>query len=517
VSSAGKVIEFPRRRQWKAAQQTRLASGWLTQSPPIDVDVRYGLRSLRSRSREQAQNNDYVRHFLRMCKVHIVGPHGVLMQSKARLANGKPDRRTRQVLEDHWRQWAKLGSCEVTGELSWPDEQRRAVETLARDGEALYRLVRGWPHNRYRFAVQAIDPETLDVDYSESLPNGHAVVMGVEIDLWRRPVAYYLTPDDQLAMHYQHYRKGRVRVPAEDIVHLKLPEWVWQTRGVPWTSTSLLRLRLLDGYEEAAVIAARIGASKMGHYVQTDAEAAEPLVDERDGAPREGTLGDGASDKGEFLESAEPGTFGIAPAGYRFEGWDPTFPNADHAQFIKPEVRALASGIGVGYNSFANDYEGVNLSSLRHSAINERDSWMVLQQYFCEAFPERVKKAWLETSLGVQALTRPNGTALDPMRAEQYAMVEWQPRRWQRVDPDKEAKANLADVQLRKRTISQLIREDGRDPDEVFEEFAEDVKRLQALGIALPSTVLDGSAMSAFAPASGAQLPDVEEEEETDA
>lgn len=501
------VVSIPRprirlkKRAFQTAKATMLASTWPVQSQPIDADVRRGLKALRARCRDEAQNNDHMRAFLRAVRTNVIGPQGVRYQCMAKLANGKPDRRARDAVEMHFAEWGRRG-CEVTGELTWRDEQRRAVETLARDGEAVYRKVYGWDGNPYRFALQAIDPEVLDVDLNADLGNGSVIVMGIELDVWRRPVAYHLLPDNRSAQFYGYRQGSHIRLPADEVIHLKLPEWIWQTRGIPWATTALLRMRMLSGYEDAVLTAARAGASKMGFYEQ-DPDA-DPQLDDS-GEPT-GAIGEGETPQGELIEEFSPAHMGVLPPGYKFTGFDPGFPDGNHGPFIAAALRGIASGLGVSYNAFANDYDGVNYSSLRQAALNERDVWMCLQDYVIGAFHAEVQRAWLETSLVVGAIRPDRGEPYDIGRLLRLCRCSWGPRRWQWVDPQKEAAGAEKELGMRLVSVSQLIRERGRDPDETWEELAEDQARLEALGITVPA--LTGQ------PATPAQPPVDDEDEE---
>ena len=475
---ADNVVKHPASREWKAAKLNLLRPDWPTWTRPPDSDIRYGLRALRARARHEAQNSDHARGFLRELKSNVIGPDGVGLQSKAKLANGKPAPRLRAALEDSWREWGQAGNCEVTGCLTWCDEQQRFIETVGRDGEALYRVLRGWD-NRWRFAIQAIDPEALDVDYSEDLGNGRFVVMGVEIDRWRRPVAYHLIEENPIARSYgTHRNRTRTRVPADEIIHCFLPEWVWQTRGVPWMATALKRLTDLTGYEESAVVAARAGAAKMGFYEQ-DPEAQSLMRD--DGTTEPGALADG-DEQGQLYQGFDPGSIGVLPPGYKFNGWNPTYPHAEHGNFVKAVLRGVATGLGVSYNSLANDLEGVNYSSLRQGALSERAAWQTIQKWAIGCFHQRVFSEWLATALPVGAVAF-NGRPIGMEREQELARVSWQPRRWKWVDPEKEAKAAKLEIEMRTRSISDVIRERGADPDEVWEEIRLERARLNELGI----------------------------------
>lgn len=478
--SRDNVVRMPR-REFSAARLTMLTSDWPIYSRPIDWDLRYGLKALRQRCRHEAQNNDHVKSYLRLLKTNVLGDQGVGLQSRAMLRSGtRPARRERQALERSWREWGRLGACDVTGTLSWCDVQTLMLETCARDGEALLRIVEPWD-NAHGIAVQVIDPEQLDIDYTEQLAGGGAVVMGVEIDSWRRPVAYYLQPDGLINYTGYARRGDRIRIKARDIVHVYMPEWVHQTRGVPSMHTALKNLHHGNGYREAAVVAARLGAAAMGHYKQ-DPEA-EPLTGAA-GNVQGGTLGDGVTQHGELLREFEPGAIPTLPPGYSFEGWKAEFPNVNHWPFMQALLRDFAAGVGVGYNDLAGDYEGVNFTSLRAAALRDRDIYKAVQRWFIEHALQPVFSRWLPAALGNGAVAVPVPDARTlSQRVDQLGAIRWQPRRWDWVDPLKDIQAAERAVNLRVRSISSYIRERGDDPDEVWDELAEDMRRLGELGL----------------------------------
>ena len=168
-------------------------------------------------------------------------------------------------------------------------------------------------------------------------------------------------------------------------------------------------------------------------------------------------------------------------------------------------LRWFASGTGVGYNSLANDYEGVNYTSLRAAALSDRDAYKRLQRVFIQHVKQRVFDRWLDQAVLVGAIP-----GLRPMpeeqRIDQLAEVRWQPRRWDWVDPLKDLQAAQQAVALRTRSISSIIRERGDDPDEVWQELGEDLARLDELGIT-PEQALSLMGAVPAAPAADADPP----------
>lgn len=453
------------RRGFDGAQVTHITSGMTGTPKPIDADIRNGLRLLKSRARNEALNNDHVRGFLRLVKTNVVGHQGIILQARFKDPNGKPDKLANESVEDGWKTWGRKGNCEVTERMSWKMSCRLFIETIARDGEVLIRKVKGWKRNKFRYALQFLDTELLDVDYNHELRNGNVIRMSVELDVWRRPVAYHLLTTKQTGDDYQFMGKRYVRIPAEEIIHEFLPEWVWQTRGFPWMASSLLRLNMLAGYEESELVASRIASSKMGFFERTEEGGSDPLKDF-------GPIGTGQKDSaGNFIDEATPGTFEVIQDGYKLSTFDPQHPSTAYGDFVKSCLRGIASGLGVSYNTLAGDLEGVNYNSLRKGALDDNAVWMALQDWMIESYVEPVYLDWLRMSLLAGALTV-NGRPLKPEREEKYQVVAWQPRRWEAVDPLKAMNANEKGLSLKVVSPQAVIRERGGDPEQVLDEWA---------------------------------------------
>lgn len=452
-------------RSFNSAQVSNLTASWKTTPKPIDVDIRNGLRKLRARARHEAQSNDYVRRFLTLCKTNVIGANGVQLQAVSVGSDGKLDKAANDAIEIAWAEWGNKNNCDVSGRVSWKMMQRLLIATLMQDGEILLRRIRN-ANNKYRYALQVLDTELLDVEYNGEY-KGNTIRMGVELDAWRKPVAYHLRTSSNTADTYEHGAMRYLRVSADDIIHEFLPEWVWQTRGVPACATGLLRLNMLAGYEDAELVASRVSASKFGVYERTGDDMPTTNVGNAVATP-DGT--------GNFVQDVEPGVLEVLPDGYRLNYIDPQHPNAAYKDFVKATLRGIASGLGVSYNSLANDLEGVNYSSLRAGAIEDRDIWMALQDWFVEAVCEPVYNEWLLMALYAQAITiySPRNEKTMPLKAELYAKyqtVVWQPRRWQWVDPAKEMAAHELAFAHKLRSPQSVIRDMGCDPETVLDEW----------------------------------------------
>jgi lambda family phage portal protein len=127
----------------------------------------------------------------------------------------------------------------------------------------------------------------------------------------------------------------------------------------------------------------------------------------------------------------------------------------------------------VSYHSLGNDLENVNFSSIRAGTLEEREAWKAIQGWVIEHFCNPVYSDWLK-----MALLRGRLANLPMSKFEKFNNPVWQPKRWPWVDPLKDIKAQEAAVMMGVKSVSDVIRETGRDPDEVWRELEKDITRL---------------------------------------
>lgn len=460
------------RRNYAAATIGRLTNDWTTTATTPDQLVYQNLRILRARSRDSLANNDFTKRFTGMLKTNVVGPTGFAFQSMAYGRGGKTDadKLARDIIEQAFKLWGRKETADLCRSLSFLGMQHLVISTLAIDGEIFVRKHNGGkPFNRQ---LELIDPALIDVGYFDTCTNGNAIRFGIEYDNKNRPVAYHIGEQAEGVMGGYHAQQ-RTRVPASDIIHLFLVERVGQRRGIPWTATSLYRMHMLKGYEEAALVNARASAAKMGFIVSPDGDPME-----------------GQQENGMTISQFEAGTMETLAPGYDFKPFDPGYPEGEFRNFSSQCLRGIAAGLGVSYNSLANDLSDVNFSSMRHGALEEREMWKLLQEWIAESLLTPVFEWWLDGQLepGAETLMF-NGRPLN-RAPHHYLPHHFQGRRWDWVDPVKDITARKMEYELNVTSLSQIIRERGRNPADVFAEIANEKKQLKELGIG-PSDVIN--------------------------
>ncbi|ATA55349.1 hypothetical protein CKY39_20600 [Variovorax boronicumulans] len=200
-------------------------------------------RPTASAGRDLRNNNDYARKFCGMVETNMVGPSGFVMQSRVEGASGTTDKLANDAIEAAFLRWQAV--CDVAGRQSLRDMCETLVGGLPSDGEFLVRMVRGADaRNEFNFALQLIDVDRIDTTYNGvEHSTGNTVIMGVEVDAYRRMVAIHIFeahPNDGPRTSRQ-----RVRLPGEDLIHGFKVERAEQVRGIPWMAPGMLSLHHL--------------------------------------------------------------------------------------------------------------------------------------------------------------------------------------------------------------------------------------------------------------------------------
>lgn len=438
---------------YAAAETGRLTASLLQEAEYINRTLRYQRRALVARARQGAQNNPYLKRYFQLCVDNIAGPCPFKLQAKIKYNSGKFDDSANDRIEDVWRQSGRKGNWEITNQWSRSAYTRLMVRTLAIDGEILVRKLRGPEYGAYGYRLQLIDSTRLDDQKNETLKGGGAIHMGVEINAANTPVAYHILKRKPSNWIMDGYSRETERVEAGEIEHIFIADFAEQIRGVPWVYSALLNLIHIGAFEEAAVVAARVGAMQMG-FIQQREDATSPLT------------GDGQDAKGNTQIDAEPGAFQTLPPGYEMSEWMPRFPDAAVEPFLKAMLRGTASGLGVAYHNLANDPSEVNFSTARVFGGDEHEMWRGLQGFWSEHWEEPNYADWLRMQVFMGTLP------FDIGRIEKYLSVYFQPKTWQSPDPVKEQTAN--DLALRNRLTSrtQIIAASGGDVEDTFDDIA---------------------------------------------
>lgn len=424
-----------------------------------------------AKSRELVSKNDYGAGFSRLVTQNVIGEKGIRFQCVSTKANGDLNTEANDAIEASWKEWGRAENCDITGNQSLIEIQETLIKSLVTDGEFFVRkIVDGNDIKLQLLDSQRCNPQrTLKYGTTEDQIELNGIVVDKET---RKPLHYLFSDDVRFHLGGSYYSENDdvEAIPANEIIHGFITEGIGQMRGFPLIKTAIQRLYSLDKYEESALINARVTANKLGFFVNTTGDD------------------NNANINADTKISGKAGSFESLPPGYTLASWNPDYPHGEFPSFLKAMLRAVSSSMGVNYNTLANDLEGVNYSSMRSGSISERDYWKILQQRFIEKFMDKVYREWLPLQLRAGKI-RAGGRRLKLSNLNKYFMVSWTPRRWQWVDPRNEMDANIAGIRGFLIAPSDIIRQQGEDPHEVYRQIATDIEMMKDEGI--PETFIE--------------------------
>lgn len=482
-------------RIYAGAKQSRLTSGWGQTQTSADNELGTSLRILRARARSLIRDAAYAKRAKVIVVNNIIGS-GIGMQAQVKTARDTLNERTNSEIEEAWKEWSRADHCHTGGILHFVDLERFLMGQIFETGEIFVRkYFRRFGTSKIPFALEVIEPEKI-IDEYQPVPSAR---MGIETDEFRRPVAYWIRK-----LHPGEYRyyAGETdfmeRVPANEIIHLKLTDRWPQTRGEPWMHTVLRKLNDIDGYSEAEIIAARAAASYMGiietreEYGQTTETGTKEIV-------------------------LEPGVIERLTPGDKWNFVSPNRPNSQVDPFIRLLLREIAAGTGTSYESLSRDYSQSNYSSSRLALLDDRDLWRVFQHWFLRNFRLPIHEIWLQ-----QAVLSKNVKSISvedyANQPQKYNAVSFKPRGWTWIDPAKEVEAYKEAIKGGLTSTSEVITltGGGKDIEDVLNDRKRELDMMKEKGLVFDTdpSLLGGAKSKAFSSTDGGPTPPMKEEDE---
>lgn len=420
----GFVTDRQMQRMFAAARPSRLTDGWSPMTSSADAESVSSLTALRNRSRALVRDNAHAKRARAVIVNNVIGC-GIGMQSQVCNTRGRLLDEVNDAIEQAWRDWCKPENCHIGGALHFSELERLLVGEVFEAGDVFIRIHR--TGGNIPLSLEVIESERLASDYEIKPQPGNIIRQGVETDQYYRPVAYWVRswhPGEMIQPAIQDYL---MRIPASDIIHLKITDRWPQVRGVPWMHAAMGRLHQLGEFQDSAVIAARIGADKVMVLRETeDGRVAEVLgTKENDGS---------------LSWNSSKGGVDILPSGTEPVEWESRYPDSNFDPFTRAALRDIAAAFGVSYESLSRDYSQSNYSSSRLALLDDRDGWKVLQQWYIRAVRERLYPIWLQTALMARSIP---GVTIEQyaLNRAKFEAVKYKPRGWSWVDPTKEVNA----------------------------------------------------------------------------
>lgn len=444
-------------RGYEAASHGRLNANWKASRGDADSNIIRDGQTLRDRSRDAVRNHPLAAKVVTTHADNLVGP-GIMPRAKV-----KNNPAAEEQLNELFEKWSK--ECHVEGTMNFPGMVYTMARMMVTDGEvfARRRRRRATDSLTVPLQLQILDSEFCDWNKSQLQGQGiNAVVAGIEYDAIGRRRGYW--------MFQTNPRSGRVTmqtalssafVPAEDIVHMFEPQ-TNQSRGAPWLAPSLTEMQDLRDYEVAENIRKRAEACHVGVIIPGDEETDDPNIgiEETEDPANAGRTVQMTDIYGNPYERMEPGMFTVAHGGKDVKFNTPAI-SAGIEAYIRTRHRSIAAGVRLPYELMTGDFSQANFASGKLGLLAYRRFVTDMQWNF----------------IIPQVLDRIAGWFLQAAKEAGLVPVdlqvewEWEPPEFDEINRLDEARADLLEMRMGKRSPQEVIGKTGRNPTKVLEEF----------------------------------------------
>ena len=340
--------------------------------------------------------------------------------------------------------------------------QRQIVRAFVRDGESLRRLVVTDGQLRV-LEIDALDLPLHRDRWQEPRFGRSGRYLGIDVDTALRPTAYHFVP-------YQARGGPPYTLPAHAVVHTFKQIYANQVRGISWLRAAVTPADRLEEYEDATIRLLDLVSRLPGFFtVDKQVTSVDPVAaDAADGTGRN-PGGRTAMQVLEHAMRADPDERVILPDGASWEAIQlPGQVGGGAFNATRQSILArIARAAGLSYHTVSGDVASANFSSLRHARLQDQATYVKAQGLLLEAL-KRIVTAFIEVAV---ILDTPGARSARPI----YTTPTWP-----FIEPGRELSAQKTAVGTWLRSRGEIIRESGRDPEQVYAELEAEEARIRA-------------------------------------
>lgn len=434
----------------EGAMAARRLRSWRPALENINTMISQGGLALLSRAREMVVNNGYVANAAEAYASSMVGD-GIKPSPLIE------DEVTRKLLNKLWLQWTWQSDADGITDLY--GQQAMIGRELFVAGECFARIRKRYTSDGLisPVQIQLLQSEMLPYD-THDLANGNRLRHGIEFDKIGRRVNYHFYKNhpgditDRASI-------DRSIVPADEICHIYKPLDAGQVRGLSEIAPAMVKLYILDQYDDAELDRKKTSAMFAGFVTSEPGD--DVFDDEVDG-----------------LLPLEPGLLQLLNPGQDIKFSEPADVGSNYEAFQRRVLLAASAAMRIPYHMVTNDVSGANYSSLRASLVDYRrrigqlQYATIIHQFMRPVWGAFVEGLWLSGKLDIPA------SEVDAIKLANFI-----PPKWDWVDPLKDISAAILEMKHGITSRRKVVESKGSDIEEVDAEVAADLRRSEELQI----------------------------------
>lgn len=482
-----------------ASLTRRAMKGFTPKSGAPNEDINWNNYTLRQRGRMLYMSSPLATSAINTSRTKVVGIGLTLKSAVDRDVLGisaQAAKDWQRRTEAEWRLWAeRKQNCDALGMNNFDALQQLALVSWLMSGDVfpVFKRYPITPNNPYSLRIHLVEADRVStpsdkgggmlypsITDGKNPDNGNRIFDGVEVDGNGMVVAYYIrntypyqiTGEPTVWTRVEAY--GR-QTGLPNILHIMSSERPDQYRGVTYLAPVIEPLLQLRRYTESELMAALV-QSFFTAWIVTKTDPNEIPINEVGsgsiaGVPGANPDSDNLSDSPNEYEMG-PGTVAHLEDGEDVRFGSPNIPTTGFDAFVKTFCKLIGAGLGQPYDVLVKEYNS-SYSSARAALLDAWEDFRMRRKWFVDDFCQPTYEVWLAEAVARGRIKAP-GFFDDPLVRSAWSGARWIGPVQGSLDPLKEAKAAILQIQHALKTHEQIARETGGGD---WEENAEQLAR----------------------------------------
>jgi len=370
------------------------------------------------------------------------------------------DKNWNKIAEDWWRQvYSPAIDFRQRPGADIVMHQKLIIRHWMIDGDLGYILLKNGQ-------IQPIEPERItDPQPIPGIKKGERIVQGVKISRAGITLGYYISDRDK--MGNINDRKFQF-VKRENFIHCLMYKRIDQVRGVPKLANIANKLRDYDKTDDN--IFAKIKAESNRLFKRFTKEG-----DASNDAPRGGRLETDSDNKDpKKIIVDEWGQVMDIPLGEDMVAFEGVTPHREYVTYMVHQIKLISAALGIPFEFVMLMFTQGSFSAQRAAMLHAQHAFVEVHDFVVKSFLQRLWNWRIAKAMNDGVL--PFAPVDEVTGMSQWFKVEWTVPFMGWVDPDKQAKADAAEIKGGQKSLKSAISARGKDRDEVFNEKADDIR-----------------------------------------
>lgn len=491
-----------------ASLTRRSVKGFTPRSGSPNEDINWNNMTLRQRGRMLYMSSPLATSAINTNRTKVVGVGLALKSAINRDILGlspeaAKDWQTRTEAE--FRLWAgRKQNCDAIGINNFDSMQQLCLVSWLMSGDVfpVFKRYKPTMTNPYSLRIHLVEADRVSTpaDYGgqtmypgltdgKNPTTGNRIFDGVEVDDEGMVVAYHVRNTYPWQMTGEPTKWTRVEAYGKqtglpNILHVMSSERPDQYRGVTYLAQVIEPLLQLRRYTESELMAALV-QSFFTAWIVTKTDPNGIPINEVGAGDIAGIPG--ANPDGENISESQneyemgPGTVAHLEDGEDIKFGSPNIPTTGFDAFVKTFCKLIGAGLGIPYDVLVKEYNS-SYSAARAALLDAWEDFRMRRKWFVDDFCQPAYEVWLSEAVARGRVKAP-GFFDDPLVRDAWCGARWIGPVQGSLDPLKEAKAAVLQIQNALRTHEQVTRETGGgDWEENAEQLARENEQLAKAG-----------------------------------